>query len=155
MIGRSNANIPGENIPLITTGTLYPPDTIAESPETMTREYPIGTLYARMKDMCDSYGLGFRLYRGPDTGKLYRDVYAGRDRTTSQTTLPAVVFSPRLENLSNISKFSSIENYKNVCYVISKNGSQIIYSADADASTSGQDRRVLTVFAEDIELPAG
>lgn len=154
-ICRNNTDIPADNIPFITNGTLYPVDTIAEPTESITMAFTIGSVYETIKEICDIYGLGFRLYRGPDTSTLYFNVYSGNDRTATQTTLPAVIFSPDLENLTNTSEFSSIEQYKNVAYVIAPNGSRVVYAGDAGPTTSGYSRRVLYVDASDITLTAG
>lgn len=152
---RSNTIIPADNLPFLAPGSLYPPGTIAEPDVTITYELGYGNMYESIKELCDIYGLGFRLYRGPDNSQLYFDVYPGNDRTASQTALPAVIFSPDLENLTNTSEFSSIETYKNIAYVIAPNGTRIVYDASASENTSGFNRRILMVDANDIELPAG
>lgn len=152
---RNNTKFPGDNIPFITTGSLYPAGTIAEPDTTITMVIDRNDVYTAVKNICDIYGLGFRLYRGPDTSKLYFDIYTGNDLTTAQTSKPAVIFSPDLENLTNIAQLSSIENYKNVAYVLAPNGSRVVYSNNVDASVSGFDRRVLFVDASDITTAAG
>lgn len=141
-------------IPLITAGSLYPVDTIAEPEENVTLAFDPTDLYTAIKQACDVYGLGFRLYRGPDTETLYFNIYIGSDRTSSQTSLPAVIFSPDLENITNTAEFRSIEKYKNVALVISKLRSVWVFADDAAVTATGLDRRVLTVNATDIEIPA-
>jgi hypothetical protein len=152
---RNNTAIPADNIPFITAGSLYPASTISESEENITIDFPYETVYQSIKYVCDIYGLGFRLYRGPDTSMTYFDVYSGNDRTSSQSTLPAVIFSPDLENLTNVAEFSSVENHKNVAYVIAQNGTRVVYAIGYDATTSGFDRKVLFVDATDIAMGAG
>jgi hypothetical protein len=49
----------------------------------------------------------------------------------------------------------SISKTKNVAYVIAKNGSEVVYGNGADATTSGSDRRVLLVKADDVDEAAG
>jgi hypothetical protein len=142
-------------LPFYQSGTLYPVNTIAEPTDTVTLSFPPQTLYQAMADTCQAYGLGFRLYRGPDTSTLYFNVYTGDDRTSAQTTKPAVIFSPDLENLANMSEFSSIELYKNVALVVSKFGARWVYANDEAAATTGFDRRVLIVDANDITTAAG
>jgi hypothetical protein len=142
-------------LPMYQSGSLYPVNTILEPEEDVILSFPPMTLYKAIKDICDAYGLGFRLYRGPDDSKLYFNIYTGDDRTSSQTTHPAVIFSPDLENLANMSEFSSIELYKNVALVVSKYGSRWVY-ADADAEVAtGFDRKVAIVAANDIDTAAG
>lgn len=151
----NNVTNPGDNIPFYTAGNLYAADTIAESPTVITLDFEIDFVYNSIKNLLDAYGLGFRLYRGPDTSKLYFNVYSGSDRTTSQTGLPAVVFSPDLENLADISELTSVEQFKNVAYVMAPNGNQIVYADNVASSIAGFDRKVLMVKADDITLAAG
>lgn len=149
---RTNPDIVADRIPFIQspTTTLYPADTILEPTDSITAVIQNSQVYDRIKEICDAYGLGFRLYRGPDNLKLYFNVYAGSDRTSTQVTLPAVIFSPDLENLSNTSEFSSIEEEMNIAYVYGKDKTVVVYGAGVDPSISGFDRKVLTVQATDI-----
>lgn len=142
-------------LPFYDAGNLYPANTIAEPEDAVTLSFPPTTLYAAIKETCDAYGLGFRMYRGPDTSKLYFNIYTGNDRTSTQTTLPAVIFSPDLENLTNVSEFSSIELYKNVALVVAKFGSRWVYADEEAAGASGFARKVLIVDANDISTAAG
>jgi hypothetical protein len=140
-----------DKIPLYNSGTMYPPDGIAPPDDLVTFEFEIGTVYERIKDVCDQYKMGFRLYRGPDTSKLYFNIYTGNDRTTQQTVLDPVVFSPNLDNLAKIQELTSIENLKNVAFVYSKTKSIYVYADGADASTAGFNRRVLLVDATSVD----
>jgi hypothetical protein len=151
----NNTGVPADNIPFYTLGTLYGVDTIAEPDIVYTIEFGKEQLYDSMKSVLDTFNLGFRLYKGPDTTKIYFNVYTGSDRTSTQTSLPAVIFSPDLENLTNISELTAKENFKNIAYVFGLNGSRIVYSESASSTTVGFNRRVLVVDAQDIDLPIG
>lgn len=140
----------GDIIPNCTAANIFPADTIPPPPDTITYEVDPKTLYATIKELCDIFLIGFRLVRDGDTGNLYFDVYTGSDRTTRQTTLPAVVFSPDLDNLKNTTELSTIATYKNVAYVISPVGAVVVYPLDVDPTVSGFDRQVLFVKADDI-----
>lgn len=142
---------PSDIIPFYVTGTTYPADTIAESPDSVVFELEIGTVYERIKDICDQYKMGFRLYKGPDDSKLYFNIYQGNDRTTQQSVLDPVVFSPSLDNLAKIQELTSVENLRNVAFVYSKTKSIFIYTDGTDSSTSGFARRVLYVDATSVE----
>ena len=143
-------------IPFIHEGNvLFPTSTIPEPPGTISVEIEPTTVYKAITELCVLYDLGFRLYRNLDTSALYFDVYSGSDRTTSQTTLPAVVFSPELENLQNTTEFTTTASYKNVAYVFSPVGFEIVYAEGVDPSVSGFDRRVLVVNATDITSTDG
>lgn len=145
----------GDIIPFITTGNTYPIDTIAEPSTVITATIPITTVYNAIKELCEIYDLGFRLYRNRDLGELRFNVYAGSDRTTRQTTYPAVVFSSDMDNLSNETELNSISGFKNVAYVFGKYGAEIVYADGYSADTIGFSRRVLYIDASDVTEPAG
>jgi hypothetical protein len=127
----------------------YPEDTILPPDDIITVEIDPTTVYEAEKRICDMYNLGFRLVRS-DAGQLYWDIYTGSDRTSQQTTLPAVVFSPDLDNLRNVTELTSVAMYKNVAYVFSPVGTEIVYPLDVDPEVEGFERRVLFVKADDI-----
>lgn len=143
---------PADILPFYQAGSLYPANTIAEPDGVVTLSFPPQTLYKALKETCDAYGLGLRLYRGPDTSKLYFNIYTGDDRTSTQTTLPAVIFDPDLENLSNVSEFRSIELYKNVVLVVGKTRSRWVYADDEAMTATGFDRKVAVFSPSEIEL---
>lgn len=151
----NNPKYAADNIPFYTEGSIYPPDTIPEPDVSQTITIPSTNVYAAIKEICDVNGLGFRLVRDRDTSKLYFNIYSGTDRTATQTTNSEVIFSPDIENLTDVSELYSTEKYKNVAYVFTPNGSGIVYAIGADENTVGFDRRVLSVYADDITLPAG
>lgn len=144
-----------DKIPFFTPGTIYPADTIDEPTQVITVKIPIGSLYKVMKDICDIYGLGFRLVRNLDASEVYFNVYTGSDLTTKQSSRMPVVFSPDLDNLNDITELTSAEDFKNVAYVFTKHGSMIVYANGVDPSVAGFQRRVLLVDATDVEDPAG
>lgn len=145
---------PGDIIPLVVEGTILPEDTITEPVDPITVELEPTTVYSAIKQICDVWNLGFRLLRNFDTGVLYWDVYSGSDRTTSQSTLEAVIFSPELDNLQNTAELTSIEQDKNVAYVFSPAGFLVVYAPDVDPEVEGFERRVLMVKADDITFEA-
>jgi len=146
---------PNDIIPFMTPGTMYPAGNILESNIVITVELEVGTVYARIKELCDAYGLGFRLTRNLDTSQLYFEIYSGSDRTSKQSILPPVIFSPDLDNMADVTELTSIATHKNVAYVLSKNGAEIVYAPGVDPSISGFNRRVLVVKADDVADPAG
>lgn len=128
---------------------LLPADTVAEPTDVITFEIDPIDLYEATKKICDIYAMGFRFVRHPTTWVLYYDIYMGSDRTTQQTTLPAVVFSTSMDNLSNTTELTSIALHKNVAYVLSPVGTEVVYAED-ETVTDGFGRNVLVVVAEDI-----
>lgn len=133
---------------------MYPTDTIAAPTDSITVEIEPMSVFSAIQKIADMYGFGFRLIRNYDTSALYFDVYMGSDRTTGQSTLPAVIFSPDLDNLKNTRELATIATYKNVAYVLSPVGAATVYSDDVDPTTvTGFNRRVLWVNASDITDP--
>lgn len=142
----------GDIIPgVLTTNVIFPEDTITPPEEEIDFEVDPKSLYVAIKELCDAYGMGFRLVKSPVSSQLYFNIYMGSDRTTSQSTLPAVIFSPDLDNLENTKAITTTAMYKNVAYVVSPVGHEIVYDLDVDPLTEGFERRVLYVNADDIE----
>lgn len=141
---------PGDIIPSLTMGSIYPADTIPAPTDSITYSVAPTDLYTAETTLCSQYFLGFRIVKNGDTSQLYFDVYTGSDRTTHQTALAAVVFSSQFDNLQNTSELSSVASYKNVAYVVTPVGSAIVYADGVDPSVSGFDRRVLVVNNTDI-----
>lgn len=142
----------GDIIPYVIEDSIFPMDTIGESTELITVELEPTTVYDAIKNLCDLYDMGFRLIRNFDTSELYWDVYMGSDRTSSQTTLPAVIFAPDLDNLSNTTELTTVALYKNVCYVLSPAGIEVVYPLDVEPEVEGFERRAMVIKADDIEV---
>lgn len=138
-----------DRIPFVTTGNLYPPDNLPE-PDPVVWESEPKSVYDALKELADLYDLGFRITRDYDTSKLYFNVYAGSDRTNLQSVLPAVIFSPDLENMKSTTELTTIEKSKNVAYVNSTQGFEIVLADGLDPDTEGFERRVLLVKADDL-----
>lgn len=141
---------PLDRIPFINEGTFTPDDTVAEPIDPITVELEPMTVYDAISQICDIWNLGFRLLRQFDTSKLWFDIYSGSDRTTAQTILPPVVFTPELDNLQNTKELTSIEAAKNVAYVYSPAGFLKVYPVGVDPEVEGFERRILVVNASDI-----
>ncbi len=99
--------------------------------------------------------LGFEIVLTSDHRFIF-DLYAGVDRSGSQTTNPYIVFAPVNENISSSRYFESSKNLKKVAYVFAE------WSYDTEEGTvtrpeqvvvgegSGLDRRELYVDARDL-----
>lgn len=140
----------GDIIPFVIEGTFMPASTIAEPIDPITVELEPTNVYDATVDICNVWNLGFRLLRNYDTSEIYYDIYAGSNRTTSQTTLAPVVFAPELDNLTNTKELTSTDKAKNVAYVFSPAGFQMVYPVGVDPTVEGFERRVLMVNASDI-----
>lgn len=135
-------------IPFIQPGSIFAPSTIPESTTDIVWTQAPDSLYTAIKAVCDAYDLGFRLVRNFDTSQLYFDVYSGNDRTSRQTVLTPVIFSPNIDNLQNTTEYSTIQGSKNVAYVFANAGFAIVFGEGVDTEIDGFERRVLTVNAQ-------
>lgn len=152
---RNNVDVPADNIPFIQPAIFFPPGSIPEPTESITFRYEYDSVYNSIQKICEVYDLGFRLIRNGDFSELYFEIYTGDDRTSLQSTNPAVIFSPGLDSLSNTTELTSNALLKNVAYVFGKNGSQMVYADGVDETIEGFDRRILVVKADDIDLAVG
>lgn len=141
---------PNDVIPFVSVGTILPDDTIPEPLDPVTLTIEPTTVLSAIKEICALYDLGFRMVRNYDSTQLYFDVYSGSDRTTQQTTLRSVVFQAELDNLQNTTELTTSADDKNVAYVFSPVGFEVVYPVDVDPSVEGFERRVLLVRADDI-----
>jgi hypothetical protein len=141
-------------IPGVTEGTFMPTSTLAEPTDPITVDITPTDVYSVETQIASAWNLGFRMLRQDSTGQLFWEVYAGSDRTTSQTTLTPVIFGPNLGNLQNTKELADISKAKNVAYVYSPAGFQKVYAPGVDTTVDGFERRVLVVNASDITSTA-
>lgn len=138
-------------IPYLHSGNLFPTDTIDPPVDPIIVEVSPTNLYEPIAEIAKSYNLGFRLVKDPNEPKLYFNVYTGSDRSSSQGTYDAVIFTQTLDTLKNIKNFNSGTDERNVAIVVSPVGREIVYAAGVDPSSAGFERKVLVVNADDIE----
>ena len=141
----------GDGIPFYHSGTILTDGSIAESAETITVNLDPDSVYNAVKTVCDTYGLGFRLVRNGETSEIYFEVYTGDDRTSDQTDRAAVIFSPNLDNLADVTRLTSNAAHKNVAYVVGKDQTAIVFGVGEDTEAAGFDRRVLVVKADSVD----
>ena len=139
-------------IPMVTEGSFLPADTIPEPVDTVTVNLAPQTVGQAISDICKANSLGFRLVRQDDPPQLWFDIYSGSDRTSSQTTLGAVIFTPELDNLQDTTELNTNDGFKNVAYVFGPAGFEMVFAPSADPEVAGYERRVLVVIADDITV---
>jgi hypothetical protein len=140
-------------IPFIHEGPLSAePSNIPESPDLVDVSIEPTTVYDAISQLADIWSFGFRILRNGDMSELWFDVYMGSDRTTGQTVLPAVVFSPQLDNLQNTKELTTTQDAKNVAYVFSPAGFETVYAEGVPPDIEGFDRRVVVVNATDVTV---
>lgn len=98
--------------------TLYPSDTIEEPEQVIIWGQKMDSLYNAIKELGDLYDLGFRLYKDPDSPKLYFNVYPGSDRTSLQTDVAPVIFSTDMQNLQNVTEYLDSTKEYNLIHVV-------------------------------------
>jgi Siphovirus ReqiPepy6 Gp37-like protein len=127
----------------------------------ITAGIPFGPVYTPLQELCRTYGYGFKLLAHKPTEGTYtlrHHTYAGRNLGRDQSTYPAVIFEPALDNLSGSKELRSIAGYKNVAYAYSPGlnpstfGTNFVgYAAvPGEGATTDFNRRVLMIFADDI-----
>lgn len=109
------------------------------------------SLFDAVNEIAEVYRLGWGIERPADEPELFFKVTTGVDRTTGQATVPPVVFSEELGNLTDISTVESDRGYKNVAYVFGKRGAIEVTRPDENPAVTGLDRRVVFVVADDID----
>lgn len=126
-----------DKIPGILTRSTYPPDNIPphESSISVILKDPKNVL-EYIKEICEGYKLGFRLYRDHNVGGLCYNTYSGSDRTIGQGDLEPVVFSQSLDNIQNQSLMESFEDYATSIYVYSKRKFTHVYREGFDPNKS-------------------
>lgn len=83
---------------------------------TIDARYTGENLYEVIANLCLEHHIGFRIIPN-DSNQLVFELYAGADRSYEQTALPAVVFSPNFDNISNSNYMESKTTLKNVTLV--------------------------------------
>lgn len=138
---------PNDIIPNVTMDAFpyYPDGTIAEPQATIKIELELKSIYDVFVDICKVYGLGFCLLMHPTTQRLHFRVLTGTNRTSAQSDVPALVFSPELDNLKKPRELKSSAAYKNVAVVTSEHGSVEVYDSGEAHVEKGFRRRVLHV----------
>lgn len=83
--------------------------------------------------------------------KIYFELYAGVNRTLSQSDVPRVVFSDEYNNLTKISYTNNEQLYSNVCYVGGQGeGENRTYVIAGDDSLTGLERREVFLSSSDV-----
>ena len=79
---------------------------------TQIAQYKGDTLFDVIKKVCQAFHLGFKIEL--HNGYFDFQLFAGTNRSYSQTGISYVVFSPNNDNLLNSNFLKSVKNYKNV-----------------------------------------
>lgn len=94
-------------------------------------------LFDKIKDICDSKGVGFKTTWDEYGKQFIFHMYKGEDRSYAQELNPPVIFAHELDNLLEANVLWSRKNYKNV--VLPKEGERL--SSSFYGNASGLERR--------------
>ncbi len=128
---------------------LYTSDT-SNSTEIVSVALKTQSLYASVKEVCDSDRLGFRIQLLSTSPRLRFNVFKGVER-------PSVYFSSMLDNFADESHLRSETNYKNMAYVVAKDNIriEIVPAPGISVEATGLKRKVLVVDGTDIDPTEG
>lgn len=114
----------------------------------ISAQYTGDNLYDVISGVCEERGIGFKVTLSEDKKFVFK-LYAGVDRSYSQTEVPYVVFSPKFDNLISSNYLESRSSLKNVTLVGGEGeGSARRYTAVGDSV--GMNRREMFTDARDI-----
>lgn len=111
-------------------------------------QYTGDNLYDVIVDLCSFFSIGFKITLNSNKQFVFK-LYAGADRSYSQTTNPYVVFSPNFENIIDSNYLESKKTLKNVTLVAGE-GEGSARKTTILGSTTGIERRELFTDARDI-----
>lgn len=86
---------------------------------TVKAQYDCDDIYEVIKGLCSYNNLGFKIVLNSSNQFVF-SMYAGIDRSYTQSTNPYVVFSPEFDNLINSNYLRSKRFYKNYTLILSQ-----------------------------------
>lgn len=115
--------------------------------ETISKQLTGDNLADAIIDICNTYGLGWRVYVDVDK-KMVIEIYKGLDRSDSQDVNERVTFSSDADTLLTSSYTLNKENYKNVALVAGE-GEGLARKTKVVGVASGLERYEIYVDAKD------
>ena len=106
-------------------------------------------LLSVISGICQDNNIGFRITIDSSNQFVFQ-LYAGRDRSYSQTSNSYVVFAPIYDNLKNSSYYISTEDYKNTIIVYTDESSYRIVSVSKSGFKTGTARRETHINSSDL-----
>lgn len=132
----------------------YPPDNLSGPINPVRFELPPGTVLEKIHDICNTYRLGYRIYKNDTNHRLILNIYAGNDRTGATEGTNAVVFGEDLENWSVTSDIEDFTKYKTVAYVIGPAKLKIVYPDNPEYADGGGSYRRKVLYVDGSSVPA-
>ena len=115
-------------------------------------QYTGDDLYDVINKLCEYFGIGFKIMLN-DNNQFVFKLYAGKNRSYSQTANPYVIFSPNFENIIDSKYLESKKTLKNVTLVAGE-GEGTARKTTTIGTTAGLERRELFTDARDISSDA-
>lgn len=125
-------------------------DSAVSSASGLKAQFTGDSLYDAVRSICEVYGLGFKITLS-DSNHFEFSLYSGLDRTTSQSIVDPVVFSPEYDTLLSSNYKYSAESLKTVAIVAGEGeGSERKRQTATLIEATGIFRREMFVDARDI-----
>jgi hypothetical protein len=119
---------------------------------TIDTQFTGTSLYEAIKKVCDAQNVGFKILLNPDK-QFEMTFYCGVNRSSDQTIVPYVVFSPRFDNLITSDYKYDGTNFKTITMVAGEGeGAERVKTSVAlpDGAGSGLKRYELYTDARDL-----
>lgn len=109
-----------------------------------------GVVGTNIENICAANNLGFRLEYLPTDKKMRFFVYAGKDRTVDQNTVPPCIFSSDYENVLSSNYTLNVQDAKNVGLVAGEDSGAARKTVTV-GSSSGKARKEVFIDARDLQ----
>lgn len=113
------------------------------------------SLYDAINTLCEEKDIGWRILPYGEGGFLF-ELFAGKDRSYDQTSLPPVIFSPSFENMLSSNYLETKKSLKTAAFIGgSGEGAErtIAEATDDSGGGTGLDRRELFVDGSGVSKP--
>lgn len=119
---------------------------------------PYKEVYAAMKEIATTYEIGMQIILNAVSDTSYSlgfRSYKGLDRSSAQSALPVVRFSPQMDSFTNIKELQSIKEFKTIVYSFATGlnpgeGDPILTTVPGKASVTGTQYTGFDLRAEQL-----
>lgn len=122
---------------------------------TVEMSYLGDNLYDVIRELCETYQVGFKITFDEESKRMIFRLYRGLDRSYAQNDRPWVIFSPDFDSMTNSDYYETKINLKTVALVggteSDSHDQELVESLGLEGE--GLDRRETYISARDIEYP--
>ncbi len=108
-------------------------------------DYFKNNLYDVISDLCQEKKIGYRILPDWSNGGFIFELYAGTNRSYTQSDVPWVVFSPQMENLLEGRFVETREDLKTAALVVASDGEYGIEVVSEDLKFTSLQRREMAI----------